>query len=988
MRIWLWIGLAAIVLQGCSPTEYQGELPAVVDYNFHVRPILSNSCYVCHGPDVSTREAGLRLDLRSAATAKRGGGGRAIAPGRPGRSLLVERISSEDPDFRMPPPEMNTVLTPREIALLRKWINQGAEYKEHWAFLPLQTPPAPEVDIDHFVDQRLEEAGLEPASPATPEAFLRRASYVLTGLPPTPNQVKAFAEEASHEQAVDNLLNSPRFGERWARHWMDLVRYAESKGHEFDYNIDNAWVYRDYLIRAFNEDVPYDQFVQEHLAGDLLSSPRKNLAEGYNESVIGTSYFYLGEGKHSPVDTRIDEAERFENIIDVTSKSFLGLTVACARCHDHKFDPIPTTDYYAMYGMVESSRYAAIPLLSSHYTAQLDTLVRLEEELRASIGQTWRRQLANNLPVVPAANRRQKPADTSRYPLRNDVQILGDFRGGGFDGWFPHGPTLETGSGSGSPVVRRGILDSLTSGYVTSRQPIDGLPAALRSPTFTIEHDSLLVMAAGYEATIRVVIDNLRLIQNPIHGEVIRTIESDQLEPYRFDLTLWSGRKAYVEFVAGTFLSGDHITEMHQLNRDDSSYFDVAYAALYNEGVALLPPRGAEDADLATSVDAWTAGTASVSQVNAINDALRAGLLIRPNVRAYAATTEEYKARLGGVVDFVGLVDGDTVSSPVFDRGDVRNLKGDPVPHRFLTALDLSLTPFRESASGRLDFAQAIVDPENPLTARVMVNRLWHHAFGTGIVSTVDNFGAQGALPTHPGLLDYLAQRFIDLGYSVKGMLREIVLSDAFRRQTGSIAADPNNRLISHYPVRRLEAESIRDAILAASGSLDTTMYGPPVPAYLTEFMEGRGKPPVSGPLDGEGRRSVYLAVRRNFLSPMMLAFDMPIPFSTFGARNTSNVPSQSLTMLNDPFVADQARQWGQRLAGMHDLDLNARIEYIYLTAMSRHPEAAELARAQRFIEQEVARLGLELEEGLQHEEIWAAYCHIVFNLKEFIYLI
>ena len=270
-----------------------------------------------------------------------------------------------------------------------------------------------------------------------------------------------------------------------------------------------------------------------------------------------------------------------------------------------------------------------------------------------------------------------------------------------------------------------------------------------------------------------------------------------------------------------------------------------------------------------------------------------------------------------------------------------------------------------------------------------MVNRLWHHVFGRGIVKTVDNFGAQGDLPTNPALLDYLALRFVELDWSIKAMLREILLSDTFRRATGTPSdLDPQNLWLSHYPVRRLEAEAIRDGILSVSGRLDPTLYGPPIPIHLTEFMKGRGRPEESGPLDGHGRRSVYISVRRNFLSPMMLAFDKPIPFSTFGARNSSNVPAQSLTLLNDPFVAEQAAVWAQALMGESHVDIQARITDIYLKGLSRRPTNDELTQASAFIQEEAERLGLDESEIMNDAELWTSYCHVVFNLKEFIYLI
>ena len=361
-------------------------------------------------------------------------------------------------------------------------------------------------------------------------------------------------------------------------------------------------------------------------------------------------------------------------------------------------------------------------------------------------------------------------------------------------------------------------------------------------------------------------------------------------------------------------------------------------------------------------------------------------------VASLIAQIEEVETRLDEVAHFAGVTDGNAVNSPVFERGSYRMLAGDPVPHRFLTALDPDGTPFTTTASGRLELAQAITNPGNPLTARVMVNRLWHHVFGRGLVETVDNFGAQGKLPTHPALLDYLALRFVEQGWSVKSMIREMVRSHAFRQSTQADAqaaeVDPENLLWRHYPVRRLEAEAIRDAILAVSGRLDTTMYGEPVPIHLTEFMEGRGRPQASGPLDGAGRRSIYIAMRRNFLSPMMLAFDMPIPFSTFGKRNTTNVPAQSLTMLNDSLVVRQATVWAGNLVALHGLDVDEKIDHIYLTALSRLPTEEERANAIAFIRQQASGYGLSEEEAFDDFRSWAAYCHVVLNLKEFIYLV
>ena len=367
--------LLCLLISLWPSSPQQLDLPKTVDFNYHIRPLLSQNCFVCHGPDSSSREAGLRLDNLEGATALLESGNYAIVPGDAEGGSLIQRLRSENPEVRMPPPEAKKIMSEREIALLEKWIDQGAEWKPHWAFIHPEMPDIPgnlketsiAHKIDHFIEEELNRRELKKSDQASKNSLIRRASYILTGLPPAPEAVDAFIADSSEqafEKVVDQYLASPHFGERWARHWMDLVRYGEAMGHEFDIEISHAWEYRDYLIRAFNADVPFDLFVKEHLAGDMLEEPRYHPAEGYNESIFGTGYFYLGEGKHSPVDTKQEEADKIDNMIDVTSKTFQALTVACSRCHDHKFDPIPTTDYYAMYGMIESARLGPHPARS------------------------------------------------------------------------------------------------------------------------------------------------------------------------------------------------------------------------------------------------------------------------------------------------------------------------------------------------------------------------------------------------------------------------------------------------------------------------------------------------------------------------------------------------------------------------------------------------------------------------------------------------
>lgn len=1008
----VWVIVPA-VFSACSTADTTVDLPDRVDYNFHIRPVLSNSCFVCHGPDPSTREANLRLDLRETATTRREGGGRAIVPGSARRSKVIRRIKAENADERMPPAETNHRLTAREIALISRWINQGAEYKPPWVLIRPILPSGTESSIDHFVNVHLAANGLAAAPPANKEAVARRASFVLTGLPPSLALLTGFVEDTSataYERLLDRLLASPHFGERWSRHWMDLVRYAESKGHEFDFTIEGAWRYRDYLIRAFNADLPYDQFVIEHLAGDLLERPRLHPEEGYNESVIATSHLALSEGKHSPVDTRLDEADRIDNIIDVTSKTFQGLTVACARCHDHKFDPVPTSDYYALYGIFESMRFAYTPLLSSHQQASLDSIRSARALLRRSVGAEWKQLLGGGVaaaqtgldsdkaavvPVSHSTTSVSRLGSLSRVDSTQSWWMIGDFRNDTYDGWFPHGPGFESRSEQGLVVSSGDRIDSLAFGMASSRYLALGMPGALRSPTFTLDMDSIHVVAAGRGSVIRIIVDNFQLINPPIFQTIQAKVESSMLSTYRFGVNLWKGRKAYIELMVGSFKLQQHITDIHRILRDDSSYVEVAYALAFDGSAPDLSESpgtlNSATQSIEQAVDAWVEGHATVPQLAAINRALHSDVLPKLGIGPSLDLIKRHKAHIGDIPYIMAVTAGDAIESPVFIRGSHQTLGDQPIPHRFLSAVSDSVAPFSKSANGRLEMARAIVTPSNPLTARVLVNRLWHHAFGRGIVKTVDNFGAQGSLPTHPQLLDYLALRFVEQGWSIKAMLREMLLSETFRRSTQSSPQarerDPENLLLAHYPVRRLDAEAIRDAILAISGRLDTTMYGEAVPTHLTEFMNGPGRPEESGPLDGAGRRTVYLEVRRNFVSPMMLAFDRPIPFSTFGARNTTNVPAQSLAMLNDPFIAEQARVWAGTIVTMHHLDIVGRIQYIYRKALSRSASPEDIADGFAYLETEARRQKLDQAAILDDVKLWAAYCHVVFNHKEFLYL-
>jgi len=416
---------------------------------------------------------------------------------------------------------------------------------------------------------------------------------------------------------------------------------------------------------------------------------------------------------------------------------------------------------------------------------------------------------------------------------------------------------------------------------------------------------------------------------------------------------------------------------------------------VYNGDLPQLPPPvELTTTDLSQAVYEWSSFNSTAAEVNMINQALKTGTLTRSTsqVQDVWQQQNELSRSITDTTYFAGVTEGFAHNSPVFIRGDYKNLSEQTVPRRFLSAIPAEDTMFRSQGSGRREMVQAILSPDNPLTARVMVNRLWHYLFGRGIVETVDNFGLQGKLPTHPELLDFLSIKFQEEGWSVRKIVKCMVMSHTFRRAVVADPylekIDPENLWLARFPLRRLEAEAIWDGILAVAGSLDSTMYGPSVPVHLTEFMQGRGRPQNAGPLDGNGRRSIYIEVRRNFLSPMMLAFDRPIPFSTFGKRNITNVPAQSLFLMNDPFVVAQAENMAENVMQQKDLTLEGKIQWIYIRAFARSANDDEIQKAKAFLQQQSQVHNIDEQEVEHALEVWKDYCHTIFNMKEFIYLL
>jgi hypothetical protein len=1054
-----------------------------------VRPVLTSGCYSCHGPQ--QQFSSLRVDSREALL-KGGNRGPAIIPGDPKLSLLARAVRHDG--LKMP---VGGKLPAEQIEAIEKWIADGAVWpaggktttgpkvpgfyeritKEHWAFQPVRDR-APEAiagvehPIDRFLIAALRKAGLEPAPPTDRRTLIRRLSFVLTGLPPTPLEVDLFLRDTSpgaYERLVDRTLASPHFGEHWARHWMDVMRFAETFGNDWNYEIKGAWLYRDYLIRAFNSDVPYDQFIREHLAGDLLAKQRVNIKDGIDESLLGTSFLRMGELGHDDcVRFRQIRTDVVDNQIDTLGKAFQGLTIACARCHDHKLDPIPTSDYYGLYGVLTSSRMVMRNAgLSSSADAAKQQLKQLKPQIRQELGTVWSEEAKSIPRYLLAADRawkgkptdprdltdlsldkvqawvtlleRQKPpmedplsvwvdkdawaARKAKYETeektrvafnREHYQPFGLVAQNGYGGWHSDGNALTDGP---SPAGEFGVAGEGTQAVtgifpagVYTNALSERLNGALRSPLVPKDKKfvSLQVMG-GKLGAWRTILDNCML------SEDYQPLEHDSLQwlkiPNRTDQPTLP---FYLELV--TKADNPRIPDRpgrlkatQQQIDSPYSYFGIARAVVHDvdepprEELSHLSPLLAGNAeDLAarygggarTAIQKWVEGDASDDDAKWLQWLLSNHLLSNaadatPHLASLLAEYRLTESRIDAPKTFEGLADLDPgYDFPVLPGADATN-PGRIVPRGFLQLISAKPAGLQVTGSGRLETAELIASPTNPLTARVMANRIWLYIFGRGIVPTADNFGTYGEPPSNPELLDSLAARFVREGWSIKKQIRFLVLSQAFQQASTTtpeaLKTDPLNKLFSHYPVRRLEGESIRDAILSVSGRLDPTLYGPSIQPHREEPKEYRKL--YQGPLDGDGRRSVYLKVTRHEGSRFLEIFDFPNPTVARGNRDSTNVPPQALALLNDPFVLGQAAFWADRLIAQKAPTPEARIDTMFRTALGRLPDAAERSRFVSLANEIAGLHKVEPDKRLTSREVWKDVAHAIFNLKEFVYV-
>ena len=1103
---------------------------ATADLEFfekRVRPVLAERCYKCHSATSEKIKGGLLLDTREGML--KGGDSRtSLVPGNPEKSLLIEAIHYANEDVKMPPKGR---LSPQEIADFTTWVKNGAAWpkeaavkagpakevfdlekrrREHWSWKPVASavkPPAvtdtrwPVSGLDRFILAKLEEKKLKPAAPAEKAALLRRAYFDLIGLPPKPAEIEAFLSDTSPQafaKVVDGLLASPQYGERWARHWLDSMRYAETRGHEFEPIIPNAYQYRDYVIRALNADVPYDQFLTEHLAGDLVAKPRVTPA-GVNESVLGTGFWFLGEEVHSPVDIRQDECDRMDNRLDVMAKTFLGLTVACARCHDHKFDAISQKDYYSLTGFLISSSYRQVRFESIEQNKRVATeLDRIRTESQAELPKKfgaalrpgvekmatqllaarsqstattadnaakpaavaepdatarWVKELAKAkadpkhplhtfavLPANPVGGKIQTVAasletwrKSTEQPVFAPDDLVVDYTQTPAKHWYQDGFSFGLRPARAGEFRMGGSAAQPLPGFITeggawwddawknlkvtaSEKDNGGIGGwergeqTLRTPEFTLKTGRLWYLIKGGGRAYAPV-DSHLVVVGPLHGALIRDLgRHEQWQWVEHNLSAYPGHRTHVEF-SPTGTGEFAVAMVVQSDPKQAKAGPVTSRLVTALGVGADSPEKIAGAlqdvflgvleqlkadRLVASPDAvegarladWLAKNLDLVCVPGSDARLAFDRALQPVAKQRAEQIALIKA---GSKTAPAILDGNGVSEFLLVRGQSK-LPGEPAPRRFLEAIAGAKQPDYGPGSGRLQLAQQLTDPANPFTARVAVNRVWHHLFGRGLVATVDNFGVLGQPPTHPELLDHLAGRFQnELGWSKKKLIREVMLSQTYQMSSQPDDAraeeiDPENLLLHRANLRRLEGEAIRDALLAVSGRLDLAAGGPSVPVHVTAFMDGRGKP-GSGPVDGNGRRSIYISVRRNFLSPMMLAFDTPIPFNSIGRRNISNVPAQALILMNDPLVVQQAKLWAKRLAPGTGKTTEPLLREMYLTAFGRPPGPTEIASATEFLLQQGAAYGVEREKAPADERVWADLCHVMFNVKEFIFI-
>ncbi|MFN9217375.1 MAG: DUF1553 domain-containing protein [Planctomyces sp.] len=992
-----------------------GSADDTVDFNRDVRPILANHCWSCHGRDEASRKAGLRLDTREAALAAGDSGQPALVPGQPAASALLQRIHATDSDEIMPPPEFRKPLSDRQKSVLQNWIRQGAHYADHWAFIPPQRPPLPAVrpsnwpvsDVDLFVLHRLQQEGLQPAAPAPPLMWLRRASLDLTGISPSPAEQQQFLDEVRQQGlltakslAADRMLQSDRCAERLAMQWLDAARYADTNGYNND-EMRTMWPWRDWVIEAFRSGMPWDQFLIEQLAGDLLpeATVSQKVATGFIRNHVLTTEGGVIEDEY--------HWEYVADRIHTTSTVFLGLSLQCARCHDHKYDPFSQRDYYRLAGFFNnvpdrivsySQGRMAEPLLkvpSKAQTAELEQLAQRETELQNLLAARTT-AVAADADAWAAGLSEQQLAEMELAGLAHTFSLDeadGDFR----DSHGRSAPAVLHGSRSSVPGHSGNALQFSGSTWLAAPdvgdfeadQPFTAaawIRTAAGSGGTVFSRMDDAAAYRGYDFIVEGGRLNAHFVDHwPDKGCKVSTAAVLKPQQWHHVTLVWQGSRR----AAGIRIYVDGVPQTLQVDNDGEVAGSLRTAKPFHIGRrqnsvpftgtiddVRIFSRALSDDDVRRLADGKTLSGIReiVLTAAARRSAEQSAELQRFWVEHIDTESRSWRTELAAIgprraaieqqIPQTMVMQEQTPRRPsyILNRGQY-DQRGEQVtagiPAVFAATLNTIDTGAAQTEPTRLDFARWLVSPHNPLTARVAVNRWWEMLFGTGLVETTEDFGIQGALPSHPELLDWLACELQSSGWNQKHMLKSMVLSATYG-QTSDVSPellerDPRNLLLARSSRMRLPAEMLRDNALAASVLLNPAIGGPSAKPWQPEGLwedvsvERREKYQPD-PGDGIYRRSMYTFWKRTCPPPAMTVFDAPDRETCLVRRSRTNTPLQALVLLNDPTYVEAARKLAERVL-LANTDDSARIDLAARIVLARPPGPAEQQELRQLVD-------------------------------------
>ena len=961
----LFVGLIALGSGGTAIAQEADPAEPIV-FNRDIRPILSENCFFCHGPDAGHREADLRLDARDDAVAA------AIVPGDAGASPIIDRVLSDDPDMVMPPPSTGRALTDEQRQLLRRWVDSGAEYQSHWSLVPPERPQPPAVDepgwqshpVDRFLLAAMQARELRPQVEADRETLIRRLAFDLTGLPPTLEQIDAFVADdqpLAYERLVDSLLASSRFGERMTADWLDVARYSDSYGMQVDRD-RRVWPYRDWVIQAFNSNLPYDRFITEQLAGDLLDNPT-------DSQILATAFNRLHpqecEGGSVPEEFRIEYvADRTQTV----ATAFLGLTLECCRCHDHKYDPLSQTEYYQLTSFFDNVDEAG---LYSYFTESVPTptlllpdaaqaqrigeLNRAVVELEATAG-----AVRDSRQVAFAEWSRGETSGRVAYPPAGAIKHLD------FESETPPTGTTSV-PGVAGRAIRIGGDDAVNVGVgnfnlwdpftVSLWMRVEDLKE--RAVVFHRSRAWTDAASRGYELLIDAGYLQASLIHFwPGNAISVRTVRPLTLDQWQQVAVTWDGSsraEGLAIYVNGQRAETEIVRDNLSKNITGGGGDEIAIGARFRDrGLAggevdefFVWDRQLSDREFAalfarqevpTSPDPETA-----AESGRPDPAYQHYLLTQD--AEYARALQQLREARAASASFVEPIAEVMVMREMQPRRETHFLRrgaydarGDLVE----PATPVALLPWDPSwPNNRLGFAKWLTDPRHPLTARVAVNRIWQGLFGRGLVATPEDFGSQGSPPTHPELLDWLAVEFVDSGWDVKGLIRLLVTSAAYRQGSAELdPRDPENLFLSRSPRYRWPAEMLRDNALAIAGLLSEEIGGPPAKPYE---VESSFKPVARDQGPGLHRRSLYTYWNRTGPAPALTTLDAGLRDVCRMKREVTATPLQSLVVLNSPQFVEAARGTAERLHHRHGDDLPKLLHDLFRVTTGRAPSAEEL---------------------------------------------